>query len=135
MKKITLIMLIAMVPFVTLAQKRIKKDKNSNTNNKIVYADQFMIIHASVTQPPALSGGNAATTNVNTPRSNSRVKVSFDFGGVRFESAPNLQETKYRSVSHALNSAIRYGWEFVDANVVEKNGTSDHYIYMKMRKK
>ena len=40
MKKITLMLLVAMVPFLTMAQKRSKKDKTKTTNASY----EFMVI-------------------------------------------------------------------------------------------
>lgn len=138
MKKITLIMLVAIVPLMTIAQKRTKKNKdnakNINMQNNPEY--QFMIMHGSETTPPAtIAGGNPGTTNVASPRGNAKkLRVSFDFGGFRFESAPILQETKYRSMAHALNFATRNGWELVDVNVVKTNGSTDHFCYMRKKR-
>ena len=46
MKKLTLIMLVAMVPFLTTAQKRSKKDKDETAQQRKVAQDgyQFMVI-------------------------------------------------------------------------------------------
>ena len=40
MKKITLILLVAMVPFLTMAQKRSKKNKTTNTEKAV----EFLVI-------------------------------------------------------------------------------------------
>ena len=90
MKKITIILLLAMVPFLTIAQKRSKKERSKNTENfKTEYATKasydFMIItgYEMIDKGPK---GNSE--ELNSPqyqikkmvRSGGKTIVKFDFG-------------------------------------------------------
>ena len=121
-------MLVAMVPFFTIAQKRGKKDKKQTTTNA---SYEFMIItgKAKTFNQPAASGvGNPV---VPTGRGQ-KMNISFDFGGL----VPSivLQEKQYRSMAHAVNIAAGEGWEFINANVVNSGPLTVHHYYMRRNK-
>ena len=127
MKKLTLIILVAMVPFFTIAQKRGKKDKKQITNASY----EFMIItgKSKAFNQPATSGvGNPVVP----PGRGQKVNISFDFGGL----VPSivLQETQYRSMAHAVNVAAGEGWEFINANVLNSGSLKVHHYYMRRNK-
>ena len=135
MKKITLIMLVAMVPLLTMAQKRSKKGKEKveKVVNKATY--DFMIITGMTMMAPSNPGNNLGSSG-RPALSNSRnkVKITFDFGGVRNEANTSLSEMQYRSMAHAVNGAAAYGWEFLSANVVDSGDRRAHYYYMRKQK-
>ena len=45
-----------------------------------------------------------------------------------------LSKIGYKSMAHAVNSAGRLGWEFVNANVQVIQGAPVHYYYMRKKK-
>lgn len=130
MKRLTLIMLVAMVPFLSIAQKKASKDKAETTTNASNASYEFMVInglditHMTTRNPAAISDDRNETEQ--------KIKISFDFGGVR---APEeLSEMQYRSMAHAVNVAAKYGWEFINATIVNAGEMKMHYYYMKRKK-
>ena len=133
MKKLTLIMLVAMVPFFTMGQKRGKKDKNETTQgSKIAY--QFMVITGHTMMNRGGAGDLNSTSDTRAAMEN-RIKITFDFGGLRTNDAEDLSRQQYRSMAHAVNASARAGWEFVNANVERDQGATVHYYYMRKQKK
>ena len=64
-----------------------------------------------------------------------RIKITFDFGGLRTNDAEDLSSQQYKSMAHAVNAAARLGWKFVNANVERTNqGAIVYYYYMEKRK-
>ena len=45
-----------------------------------------------------------------------------------------LSEMQYRSMAHAVNVAAKYGWEFINATIVNAGEMKMHYYYMKRKK-
>ncbi len=140
MKKVTLIMLVAMVPFLTMAQKRSNKkaSKSEQTNSNASY--EFMVITGYVVMGPRSSRGaekiNSADAQISTMmKSDGKVYISFDFGGVRSEENNTISENRYKSMAAAVNTAANYGWEFVSANTqLIQGGATAHYYYMRKEK-
>ena len=152
MKKITLMLLVAMVPFLTMAQKKTKKGKK----NKIVKVDnsnatyEFMVLSGfeRVVRDKVMeqevkdsSGKMAKAINDNMQmkklmKAGSEVVINFDFGGTRSQGNSELMKNarSYRTMASAVNALANYGWEFVNANVVNLGTTKAHYYYMKRSK-
>ena len=125
MKKLTLIILVAMVPFLSIAQKRSKKDKAKVINTSY----EFMIITGKTKATQQLSPSGSGTTPIARAQ---KMNISFDFGGL--VPPAHLQETQYKSMAHAVNIAARDGWEFVSANIVKSGPMILHHYYMKRKK-
>jgi hypothetical protein len=125
MKRITLIMLVAMIPFLTIAQKRSKKNKVENTEKSY----EFMVIIGY-----EMSSGNVTDAADMQDVSTSKVKIMFDFGGLITPEVEKLSSQQYRSMAHAVNIAAKSGWEFVNANFVNLEEINRHYYYMKRKK-
>ena len=144
MKKIVLMMLVAMVPFLTMAQKRSKKEKNVKTE-KIVESNStynFMVIignemyekgqlKADLNEKSKKSKLKA-DLNEKSKKSKFKMSIYFDFGGIMSAGNKNLMKnaSRYITMAAAVNGAADEGWEFISANVV--NGT--HHYYMKRNK-
>ena len=142
MKKITLIMLVAMVPFMTMAQKKSKKGKK----NKIEKVDnsiatyEFMVISGFEREIDKDDSrrGTSEIPSVQIKKlmkAGSQVMINFDFG-TRSQANSELMKNarSYRSMASAVNALANYGWEFVNANVVNLGTTKAHYYYMKRSK-
>ena len=133
-------MLVAMIPLLTVAQKRSKKDKNSTTNASY----EFMVITGYQMMAPTpegmsdeLAGPHGAEVRAKlnmTSNMESRVIVSFDLNGVNTQENENLTRRQYSSMSEAVNSAAKFGWDFVNASVVSEEGLKIHYYYMRRSK-
>jgi len=139
MKKLTLVMLVAIVPFLTMAQKRAKKGKVKATED-ISAAYEFMVIKGYAVNPPVpddmadeLEGPNAAEIQAKMMQA-AKIMVVFDFGGIWNEERIILAENRYKSMAHAVNSAAKYNWEFISASSVNTERAIVHYYYMKRKK-
>jgi hypothetical protein len=142
MKKLTLIILVAFIPILTIAQKRSKKDKANNTTSLASY--EFMVITGYQLMAPVpegmsdeLAGPNGAEIQAKLNVSSymeSRIIVSFDLSGVTAKDEEDLSSRQYKSMSEAVNSAAVNGWDFVSANVISENKLKIHYYYMRRNK-
>ena len=141
MKKITLIILVAMVPFMTMAQKKSKKGKKNKIeevdNSNATY--EFMVISGFEIDKDASRKG---TTEIPAEmqikklmKAGSQVMINFDFG-TRSQANSELMKNarSYKTMASAVNALANYGWEFVNANVVNLGTTKAHYYYMKRSK-
>ena len=145
MKKIILMILVAMIPFVTMAQKRSKKGKNVKTE-KISESNssyEFMIItgYEMTSKVGARAVGGTAVANANEEvkemmKSNSKIRVSFDFGIISNSEASSLLRNarNFRTMAAAVNAAANEGWDFVSSNIVLSGSSKIHYYYMKRDK-
>ena len=118
-------MLVAMIPFLTIAQKRSKKNKVETTEKSY----EFMVIIGY-----EMSSGNVTDAADMQDVSTSKVKIMFDFGGLRTPEVEKLSSQQFRSMAHAVNTAAKSGWEFVNANFVNLEEVNRHYYYMTRKK-
>ena len=132
-------MLVAIVPFLTMAQKRAKKGK-VNAAEDISAAYEFMVIKGYTVTPPApedmadeLEGPNAAEHQAKMMQA-VKIMVVFDFGGIWSEDRITLSENRYKSMAHAVNSAAKYNWEFISASSVNTGRAIVHDYYMRRKK-
>jgi len=141
MKKIVLMMLVAMIPFLTMAQKRSKKGKKVKTeiNEGSKASYEFMVITgyelAKVQDENRIANSPAASKN-HVIRPFSKVVIKFDFGRVKTNQASNLLEnsSNYKTMATAVNAAAKEGWNFVSSDVVSEGKSKIHYYYMKRNK-
>tara|TARA_B110000483_G_C17797884_1_gene390199 strand:+ start:113 stop:538 length:426 start_codon:yes stop_codon:yes gene_type:complete len=141
MKKIILMMLVAMIPFLTMAQKRSKKENKLKTE-KIVKSNssyEFMIITGHEMTIEEVRGGvkRAANTEIKEMmKPNSKTIINFDFGRVKTNEISSLLENarKYRTMAAAVNAAANEGWEFLSSDIILSGKNKIHYYYMKKSK-
>ena len=141
MKNIVLLMLVAMVPFFTMAQKKAKKKKNVKTeiNEGLNASYEFMVITGY-----ELVNDQEVNRSVNSPAASkndvirpfSKVVIKFDFGRVKANQASSLLENSrsYKTMATAVNAAAKEGWNFVSSDVVSEGKSKIHYYYMKRDK-
>ena len=141
MKKIVLMMLVAMVPFLTMAQKKAKKKKNVKTemNEGLNASYEFMVItgfELANNQEENRSVNSPAASKNDVIRPFSKVVIKFDFGRVKANLASNLLENarNYKTMATAVNAAAKEGWNFVSSDVVSDGKNRIHYYYMKRNK-
>ena len=134
-------MLLAMVPFLTMAQKRSNKKASKSEQARSNASYEFMVITGYVVMPPRSARGTADQINstdaqiTTMMKSEGKVMISFDFGGVRTEENNTISENRYKSMAAAVNTAANYGWEFVSANTqLIQGGATAHYYYMRKEK-
>jgi hypothetical protein len=143
MKKIVLLMLVAMVPFLTMAQKRSKKGKNVKIE-KIEESSSsydFMIITGyEIAIKEEVRGGVNRVANADTEikemMTNSKLRVSFDFGRVKPNKISSLlrNAAEYRTMAAAVNAAAKEGWDFLSSDVILSGKDKIHYFYMRKNK-
>ena len=142
MKKIILMMLVAMVPFLTMAQKRSKKgDKQavgqaikSNASVEYMMIKGVEIPMKNASQEPGdvreMALGGISSENV-------KLIVAFDYGNLRNSEAKEMQTNsrRFRTMMSAVNAAAEKGWELINSNVISEDKMKIHYYYMKRKKK
>ena len=140
MKKIVLMMLVAMVPFLTMAQKRSKKGKNVKTE-KIVESNSsydFMVIIGSEQASKSIerSDSKPKVKEIKEFRPKTKMRIDFDFGGIKGPENVNLikNSRRYTTMASAVNGAANEGWEFISANAINGKAGNTHYYYMKRNK-
>ena len=115
-------MLVALVPFVTLAQKRSKKDQASEL--------KFMTIHG--VSIPEMTGDEMemVITDMTEPNSEEahmlykkvtggKLRITFDFGSVQNGSTRKLMESamSLHSMTDAVNFLMKDGWQFSGGDI------------------
>ena len=141
MKNIALMMLVAMVPFLTMAQKKAKKNKRvqNEINEGSNASYEFMVITGyefSKVQEESRTGSSPAASNNNGIRPFSKVIIKFDFGRVKANQTSKLLEnsSSYKTMATAVNAAAKEGWDFVSSDVVSEGKSKIHYYYMRRKK-
>ena len=125
MKKITLMLLVAMVPFLTMAQK------GSKVEYMMIKGIEVSMINES-THPGEdvreMALGSISSENV-------KLIVAFDYGDLRNAEVKEMTGKRYRTMISAVNTAAEKGWEFINSNVISADKMTVHYYYMKRNKK
>jgi hypothetical protein len=147
MKKLVIFMLVAMVPFLTMAQKRTKKNKETKTettDRSSAVASNFMIIkgvEVDMSQE-RMDQEEKDSEDVSLDRlikkhikPISRFYISYDVGQLtkEFQKLTSASQN-FRSMAQAVNASAKYGWEFMNATVVIDGSVKIHYYYMKRNK-
>ncbi len=125
-------MLVAMIPFFTVAQKRSKKNKDKTVENtQATY--EFMVItgHELINMS---SGNMRSVDEMRESMMEPRAKIFFDFGGITTADVEKLSSQQFKSMSHAVNGSSKFGWQFINASVLSTEETKVHYYYMKRKK-
>ena len=136
MKKLIVIMLVAMVPFITMAQKRSKKDKKAKQEVKIPTVNFMVIRGVSFSEE---DGADIMTQDMiidqNRESMHEKILISFDFGSKPNKGVHKLMEKSRRlySMTDAVNMLSQEGWEFVSANIVQQGRVTTYYYYMQRK--
>ena len=144
MKKLITIMLVAIVPFITMAQKRSKKDKDSSNKYEFMIIkgveinDQMTDIDGKEAIQDRPSGDVISQEQMNSllKGQNSKLMISFDAGNNKNNDIVKLRNNspKMRTMAVAVNMAASYGWGFVNATIVDKDIALIHYYYMQRKR-
>jgi len=143
MKKIALLLLVAVLPFATMAQKRTKKDTKSKTTTttkvKEEVATTFMIIKGveiiiateGMDEKESIDKREEQIKHLVKP--NSKLFVTYDVGNNRDKQMIELMSDSrsLRTMAEAVNKAAKYGWSFINSNVLKEGNVITHYYYMK----
>ena len=135
MKKLIVIMLVAIVPFITMAQKRSKKDKKAKQEVKIPTVNFMVIRGVSFSEG---DGADIMTQDImdqNQRSMHEKILISFDFGSKPNKGVHKLMEKSRRlySMTDAVNMLSQEGWEFVSANIVQQGRVTTYYYYMQRK--
>ena len=135
MKKLIVIMLVAMIPFITMAQKRSKKDKKAKQEVKIPTVNYMVIRGVSFSEG---DGADIMTQDImdqNQESMHEKIRISFDFGSKPNKGVHKLMEKSrgLYSMTDAVNMLSQEGWEFVSANIVQQGRVTTYYYYMQRK--
>jgi hypothetical protein len=142
MKKIVLMLLVAMVPLITMAQKSKKGDKQAVEQAKKSNASvEYMMIKGveipmkNASAEPAVDVREMALGGISSE--NVKLIVAFDYGNLRNAEAKEMHTNsrRFRTMMSAVNAAAEKGWEFINSNVISEDKMKIHYYYMKRKKK
>ena len=135
MKKLIVIMLVTMIPFITMAQKRSKKDKKAKQEVKIPTVNFMVIRGVSFSEG---DGADIMTQDImdqNQRSMHEKIRISFDFGSKPNKGVHKLMEKSrgLYSMTDAVNMLSQEGWEFVSANIVQQGRVTTYYYYMQRK--
>ena len=138
MKKLIVIMLVAMIPFITMAQKRSKKDKKAKQEVKIPTVN-FMVITGMAITPDMdmkaeISDGEEGVL-MRQKIKEKGLKISFDFGTqVPKEMKKLIVEARtLHSMTDAVNVLTKQGWEFSGSDIQTDENVTYYYYYMQRK--
>ena len=132
MRKIIIIMLVAMVPFLTMAQKRSKKKKDTNTETVVEFLVVKGIEYSKERKSPDTMDEKVLLYANLKRLQKMDVLVSYDFGRVESQENTDLiaQSERFRTMADAVNAATAKGWEFQSATTTSLGDVIMHYYYM-----
>ena len=142
-------MLVAMVPFLTMAQKRTKKGNNIKTETTEKSSDakvNFMIIKGvevnmlefdqsmdrkEIEDIPDDYSLEMLMKKHSSPASH--FIFSYDMGGERSQELQDLTKSSrgFRSMAEAVHHAQKSGWDFINSTIVVDDMITIHYYYMR----
>jgi hypothetical protein len=155
MKKFILLMLVAMIPFLTMAQKRSKKNKNTKVETtdassdtkatfmilKGVEIDMFEMDQVGMDQKEIEDRKRSDITLEGMIKRHSNPSSSFhfsyDIGGESSKESEYLTKSSrgFRSMAQAVHHAQKSGWNFVNSTIVVVDEMiTIHYYYMRRNK-
>ncbi len=136
-------MLVAMVPFFTMAQKRSKKDKKpsseqvkkskSNYEFMVIKGVEFKTDQAKINSKSAVNPDEVEEMQMkNLLKPHAKIMISFDTGDLKNSDMLNLMKKarSMRTMAAAVKEASELGWTFKSANVLDKDIATIHYYYM-----
>ena len=117
-------LLVAMVPLLTMAQK----------GSKVEY---MMIkgVEVQMNNESSTSGDVREMALGSIYSENVKLIVAFDYGNLRNAEVKEMMSKRYRTMTSAANAAAEKGWEFINSNVISADKMTVHYYYMKRNKK
>ena len=144
MNKIIMIMMVALIPFVTISQKRSTKGKTTEkSENSTKLKSNFMIIKGvemiiEDSRRVEKLSEEEESEELSIKRHlkpMTKLMVTFDFGSNISKDNQSLmaESRNLRNMPDAVNKALEYGWEFINSTVVIDGKATIHYYYMKRR--
>jgi len=133
-------MLVAMIPLLTIAQKRSKKGDKQAFEYMVIKGIEFSMNSEGMDirerELIVERGDLDKMQMMRLFKDEVNVIIKFDFGNENNKEISEMKRSaqKYNSMSSAANAAAVQGWEFVSANVVNGSVGIIHYYYMKRNK-
>ena len=140
-------MLIAMVPYFTMAQKRSKRgSKTDKVTASVKSSYEFLVIKGAEIDMSEQEGVDETEKEADDISLERRMKrlikppvhlvVSFESADMRGAEIGELmrKSNEFRTMSAAVMEASSYGWEFINANSISTKDGIIHYYYMKRNK-
>jgi hypothetical protein len=144
MKKLIAIMLVATVPFSSMAQKRSKKNKEkeqapvtakASVEYMVIKGIEFPISSADIDEmQEEVRGEDVRKMEMKRMlKPHIKLLISYDYGSSNQREAGEMMRyaSKHRTMVSAMNAAVEKGWEFMSANVFLNEKTTTHYYYMR----
>ncbi len=126
------------IPFITMAQKRSKKDKKAKQEVKIPTVN-FMVITGMAITPDMdmkaeISDGEEGVL-MRQKIKEKGLKISFDFGTqVPKEMKKLIVEARtLHSMTDAVNVLTKQGWEFSGSDIQTDENVTYYYYYMQRK--
>tara|TARA_B100000965_G_C19576712_1_gene751647 strand:+ start:124 stop:582 length:459 start_codon:yes stop_codon:yes gene_type:complete len=150
MKKILLLILVGTIPFMSIAQKRSKKNSNAKMGEFVKKSPseyEYMIIEGvqsimsdeeKMMDQNELAARDGAKGDIKMKgmiKSRYKHFVRFDTGKITPEQMElNKMARSCSHMSDALYQASKLGWEFISASHVSNEEFITHYYYMKRKR-
>ena len=142
MKKLIAIMLVAMVPFSSMAQKRSKKNKEkeqapvtakASVEYMVIKGIEFPISSDVDEMQEETRGEDSYMEMKRMLKPHVRLLISYDYGSSNQKEAGEMMRyaSKHRTMVSAMSAAVENGWEFMSANVFLNEKITTHYYYMR----
>ena len=141
MKKLIVIMLVAMIPFITMAQKKSKKNKNAKQEVKIPTVNFMVITGMDITT--AMSKDDIMVEITDSEEGalmrqkirEKGLKISFDFGTQVPKEMKELivEARRLHSMTDAVNVLTKQGWEFSGSDIQTDENVTYYYYYMQRK--
>ena len=141
MKKLITVILVALIPFITMAQKRSKKEKNTKSEVKISVVNFMVIRGMAITEEGGLSKEEMMAEMSDSEEGavmrqkirEKGLRISFDFGT---QESSEMKELRMKartlhSMTDAVNILAKYGWEFSSSDILSDENVTYFYYYMK----
>ena len=128
-------MLVAMVPFITMAQRG-KKDKKAKQEVKIPTVSFMVIRGVSFSEE---DGADIMTQDMiidqNQESMHEKIRISFDFGSKLNKGVHKLMEKSrgLYSMTDAVNMLSQEGWEFSGSDILKEEHITYYYYYMQRK--
>ena len=136
--------MVALIPFVTISQKRSTKGKtteksenstNLKSNFMIIKGVEMIIEDSRRVEKLSEEEESEELSIKRHLKPMTKLMVTFDFGSNISKDNQSLmaESRNLRNMPDAVNKALEYGWEFINSTVVIDGKATIHYYYMKRR--
>lgn len=143
MKNITLLLLVAIVPFLSIAQKRSSKKTPAEQEAKIQLSVYEYMNITGIEQDVVVNEEDGEARGAAGPevkfikrlKSKARLFIRFNSGKITPEILEmNKLARECTSMMLALNAATKYGWDLLSSNVVKEDGATVHHMYLRRKR-